>query len=65
MKTYDIVFNNNESSDDKGFARSIEDCRQYIDVHKKLKDSYCEDYTGGTVSIVCNETGETVYSEDI
>jgi hypothetical protein len=65
MKTYDVVFNNNESSNDKGFARSIEACKEYIDAHKKLKDSYFEDYAGGTVSIVCNETGETVYNEEV
>lgn len=60
VKTYDVVFNNQENSDSKGFAESIEFCREYIDTFNGSNESYFADYKGGTASIVCNETGETV-----
>lgn len=65
MKTYDIHFNDEESSNNKGFRESLEYCKQYIEMHNGTNDSYFEDYKGGTVSVVCNETGKTVHEEDI
>lgn len=29
------------------------------------RDSYVNDYIGGTISVVCNETGETVWEKEI
>ena len=63
MKTYDIYFNDANDSNNKGFKLSIEECKSWIDNNRG--ESYFEDYQGGTVSIVCNETGETVYEENI
>lgn len=55
-RTYDIVFNDNENSNNKGFSLSLEEAENYIEGN----ESYFQDYKGGTVSIICNETGETV-----
>ena len=63
MKTYDVVFNDSTDSTNKGINGSIEDCKTWIDNNRTDKSSYFGDYAGGTVSIVCNETGETVYEE--
>lgn len=65
MKTYDIIFNDSNDSNSKGFNESEEYCRAYIDSNNGTNESYFEDYKGGTVSIVCNGTGEEVYSEEI
>ena len=64
MKTYDVFFNSDTSSDSKGFESSYEYCLNWIESNNGTNHSYFEDYKGGIVSIVCNETGETVY-EDI
>lgn len=61
--TYDIVFNDSGNSNNKGFESTIDECKAYIKFHNGTKYSYFEDYKGGIVSIVCNETGETVYEE--
>jgi hypothetical protein len=55
--TYDIVFNDDNHSNNKGFKLSYTECESYIKNHT---DGYFQDYKGGTVSIVCNETGETM-----
>lgn len=60
LLTYDVVFNDDESSNSKGMASTIEDCREYILENNGTSWSYFGDYKGGTVSIVCNETGEVV-----
>ena len=65
MNTYDVVFNDSENSNNKGFQISFEDCKQWIEFNRNDKTTYFGDYKGGTVSIVCNETGETVYEENI
>lgn len=64
-KTYDIHFNDNENSNSKGFSASYVSCKDYIKRNNGTNNSYFSDYKGGTVSIVCNETGEEVYSEEI
>ncbi|MCP4141285.1 MAG: hypothetical protein GY755_13545 [Chloroflexi bacterium] len=61
MKTYDVHFNDSSDSSNKGFSISIEDCKNWIEFNR----SELSEYAGGTVSIVCNETGEEVYSESI
>lgn len=63
--TYDIVFNDNENSNNKGFAISLEDAKSYIERNNGTNESYFADYKGGTVSIVCNETEETVFETEI
>ena len=65
MKTYDVHFNAANDSNSKGFNESFEYCKNYIETYNGTNESYFEDYKGGIVSIVCNETGEEVYSEDI
>ena len=61
--TYDVHFNDEYDSNSKGMNATIEECRDYIDMYNGTSESYFADYKGGTVSIVCNETGETVYEE--
>jgi len=65
MKTYNVHFNDDQDSNDKGLKESLEYCKDYIEMHNGTNSSYFEDYKGGTVSVVCNETGETVYEEDV
>lgn len=65
MKTYDVHFNDANDSNSKSFNESFEYCKNYIETYNGTNESYFEDYKGGIVSIVCNETGEEVYSEDI
>ena len=64
-ETYDVHFNNDENSDSKGFKTSLEECKNYITLYNGTNNSYFADYKGGIVSIICNETGEAVYSEII
>lgn len=67
MKTYDVYFNDNGNSNNEGFKESLEYCMNWIEANRKDKSTYFGDYANGTgtVSIVCNETEEVVYSEDI
>lgn len=63
--TYDVQFDNNESSNIKGFKSSFQECKDYISQNNGTDKSYFADYKGGTVSVVCNETDEIIYSEEI
>ena len=65
MKTYDVHFNDNNDSNSKGFEMTIEDAKDYIKRYNGTNHSYFEDYKGGTVSVVCNQDGETVYEEKV
>ena len=65
MKIYDIYFNDDTDSNNKGFEYSYDEAKAYIDTYNGTNESYFEDYKGGTVSIVCNETEETIYEEGI
>ena len=60
-KTYDIHFNNESNSNNKGFKCTLDECMSYIQQHNGSDFSYFADYKGGTVSVVCNETGENVF----
>lgn len=60
MKTYDIVFNDRFDSNSKGIHGTEQGCRDWI---KNNRTTYFGDYVGGTVSIVCSQTGEIVYEE--
>lgn len=65
MKTYDVHFNGANGSDSKGFNGSFGYCKNYIETCNGTDEPYSGDCKGGTVSVVCNETGEEVYPEDI
>lgn len=65
MKTYNVHFNDSENSNDKGFKETKEYCIGYIRSGNGTNLSYFPQYKGGTASVVCNETGETVYTEEI
>ena len=66
--TYDVYFNDEYNSNNKGFCgehSTYESCKTYIEMFNGTNESYFADYKGGIVSIVCNETGETIYEEVI
>jgi hypothetical protein len=63
--TYDVHFNDSENSNNKGFEYSFDDAKAYIDRYNGTNESYFEDYKGGTVSVVNNDTGETEYEEQV
>jgi hypothetical protein len=63
--TYDIQFDNNENSNSNGFKSSLQECKDYISQHNGSDKGYFADYKGGTVSVVCNDTDEIVYSETV
>lgn len=63
--TYDVVFNDDTDSNSKGFKSTFDYCKDYIRMYNGTNESYFEDYKGGTVQIVCNETEEVVYEEDV
>lgn len=65
LYTYDVVFNNECDSNSKGMKATIEYCREYIRQNNGTNESYFADYKGGMVSIVRNETGETIYEEEV
>jgi hypothetical protein len=65
MKTYDVHFNDANDFNNKGFKESFEYCKGYIESYNGTDESYFADYKGGIVSIVCNESGEEVYSEEV
>lgn len=65
METFDIHLNNSIDSNSKGFNLTAGECKAYIEQNNGTNNSYFADYKGGTVSVVCNETGETVYEENI
>lgn len=64
-KTYDVVFNDDTNSNAKSFRETAEYCKYYIERSNGSKASYFEDYKGGTVSVVCNETQEVVFETEV
>ena len=65
MKTYNVVFNDSENSNDKGFEYSLEDAIHYVQTYNGTNESYFADYKGGIVEVVDNETGEVAYQEEV
>ena len=65
MKTYNVVFHDDQDSNDKGFNLSKEDAIAYVDSNNGTNESYFDDYKGGIVQVVCNETDEVVYETEI
>ena len=64
-QTYDIHFNDEYNSDNKGFKESLAFCKKYIRMYNGTKQSYFADYKNGIVEIVNNNTGNAVYSTKI
>ena len=63
--TYTVVFNDDNDSNDKGFEQTLDYCKNYIATYNGTNESYFADYKGGIVQIVCNETEEVVYEEEV
>lgn len=63
--TYDVQFDDDYSSNSKGINGTKKECIDYIKMYNGTSESYFEDYKGGVVSVVCNETGDTVYCEEV
>lgn len=59
-ETFDIVFNDDNNSNNKGFSESADYCREYIASYAGSNHSYFADYKNGTVSIVGNISGKTI-----
>ena len=64
-KTYDVHFNDSNDSDSKGFKSTLDYCMDYINTWNGSNESYFSDYKSGTVSVVCNETGETIFETKV
>lgn len=64
-KTYDVVFQDSENGNAKGFKETIEYCKDYISKYNGTNESYFADYKGGMVQVVCNETGEVVFETEV
>jgi len=65
MRTYDIHFNDEQGSNSKGWATSYKSCYDYIKSWNGTDHSYFADYRKGTVSIVCNQDGKTLYEINV
>ena len=63
--TFDVVFNDDNSSNRKGWHETLEYCKNYIERNIGTNNSYFADYKGGTVSIYCNELDVEVYTYEI
>ena len=63
--TYNVVFNDDNNSNDKGFEQTLDYCKNYIATYNGTNESYFADYKGGIVQIVCNDTEEVVYEEEV
>jgi hypothetical protein len=63
--TFDIVFDDDNSSNHKGFYNDFNYCFDYINKYVLTNHSYFADYKKGSVSIYCNETAEIVYTTEI
>ena len=64
VPTFDVVFDGN-GRDRKGWSCAYNRCLDYIRDYNGTDESHFANYGGGTVSVVCNETGETVYREAV
>lgn len=64
-RKFDIIFNNDENYDNKGFEESLIECLNYINGNNGTNESYFKNYKKGTVSIFDLEKEVHVYSEEI
>ena len=60
--TYDVIFNDDNSSNRKGWHETFEYCKNYIESNNGTNNSYFADYKGGHVSIYCNEIDQVVWT---
>lgn len=58
--TYDVIFNDDSNSNSVGIHGSIDDCMSWIDSHDGDLSTYFGDYSGGSVSIVSDNTSEVI-----
>ena len=65
LQTYDIYFNDEYNSNNKGFKESLIFCKKYIKMYNGSKESYFADYKNGYVQIINNQTNNTVYSTKV
>ena len=65
LLTYDVIFNDDNSSNAKGIHGTEEDCMRWIESNRHDSSTYFGDYQGGIVSIVSDQTGDVVYEECI
>jgi hypothetical protein len=63
--TFDIVFDSDTSSNNKGFSNDFEYCFNYVNIHNGTNHSYFKVYKGENVSIYCNEMEEIVYTTKV
>lgn len=59
--TFDVHFNDDSDSNNMGFKMTLQKCIDYINHYNGLNHGYFKTYKSGVVSVVCNETGETMY----
>ena len=64
-KIYDVQFDDDDNTNCKGWNETYGYCKNYIESTNGTNESYFEDYKGGTVSIMNNETGEIAYWEEV
>lgn len=64
-KVYDVTFEDETDSNNKGWSETYETCQEYIKMYNGSKESYFADYKNGTVNILNTETGEIEYTEKI
>ena len=64
---YDVVFNDSENSNEKGFRTTFWACVEYIKQYNGTDESYFADYKGETVSVFCCdiEQQDRIYSETV
>ena len=60
---YNIVFNNDENSNDKGFSLSLSEAISYIKKNNGTDFDYFRDYKGGMVQVVDNESDDVAFEE--
>ena len=63
--TYDVIFNDDNSSNSKGIHGTKDECIRWIESNRHDSTTYFGDYKCGIVSIVCDQTGDVVYEECI
>lgn len=64
-RTYDVQFDDETDSNRQGINGTYQQCMDWIEINRGDKSTYFGDYEGGIVSIVCVETDEVVYHEEI
>jgi hypothetical protein len=65
VRNYNVIFNDDTNSNDMGFENTRKYCEDFIKCNNGTDYGYFEDYKGGTVSIVCNESDKTVFETKI